>query len=221
MNIESNARKIADIAEDRFVGAGRRRVLIAVAGAPGSGKSTLAERAVDLINEAGAASAALFPMDGYHYDDVVLETMGRRPFKGAIDTFDAHGLRHMLQRLKANEDDMIAVPVFDRALEIARAGGRLIPKSVDIIVCEGNYLLANQMPWDRLKPLFDFTIFVDVDIDDLRSRLRARWQGFGLNEEQTARKVEENDLPNGMFIVSGSAEPDLRLNNSGTISPPS
>lgn len=75
MNIESNARKIADIAEDRFVGAGRRRVLIAVAGAPGSGKSTLAERAVDLINETDAASAALFPMDGYHYDDVVLETM--------------------------------------------------------------------------------------------------------------------------------------------------
>ncbi|BCP52399.1 nucleoside triphosphate hydrolase [Kaistia sp. 32K] len=212
-SIESNAHQIADIALERFIGA-NRRVLIAVAGAPGSGKSTLAERAVDLLNEGGAASAALFPMDGYHYDDVVLEAAGRRAFKGAIDTFDAHGLRHMLSRLKANTDDVVAIPVFDRAIEIARAGGRLIPRSVDIIVCEGNYLLAQQAPWDLLKPIFDFSIFVDVDENELRRRLQQRWRSFGLDEAEIARKVEENDLPNGLAIIAGSAEPDLRLKNS-------
>lgn len=212
-SIESNARRIAEIALQRFTDAGNRRVLIAVAGAPGSGKSTLAERAVDLINEARGASAALFPMDGYHYDDMVLEAMGRRAFKGAIDTFDAHGLRHMLQRLKANEDDVVAIPVFDRAIEIARAGGRLIAQSTDIIVCEGNYLLARQAPWDLLKPIFDFTIFVDVGEDALRCRLQERWRSFGLDEAEITRKVEDNDLPNGMAIISTAAEPDLRLNN--------
>lgn len=213
-SIEDNARRIADIALQRFIDAGNRRVLIAVAGAPGSGKSTLAERAVDLINEQRSVKAALFPMDGYHYDDAVLEAMGRRAFKGAIDTFDAHGLRHMLQRLKANEDDVVAIPVFDRSIEIARAGGRLIPQSTDIIICEGNYLLARQAPWDRLKPIFDFTIFVDVDEDELRRRLQQRWGGYGLDEAEVNRKVEENDLPNGLSIVSTSAEPDLRLENA-------
>lgn len=190
--------------------------MVAIAGAPGSGKSTIAEEIVDQLNGKGDISAALFPMDGFHYDDAVLEQMGRRAFKGAIDTFDAHGLRHMLERLKANRDDVIAVPVFDRAIEIARAGGRLIPQSVDIIVCEGNYLLSRQAPWDRLKPIFDFTVFVDVDEADLRARLQERWRGFGLSAAEITRKVEENDLPNGLSIISTSAEPDLRVKNPGS-----
>ena len=213
-NLENNARQIAEIALERFTEAGNKRVLIAIAGAPGSGKSTLAERAVELLNRERASSTALFPMDGYHYDDMVLEALGRRAFKGAIDTFDAHGLRHMLLRLKANDDDVVAIPVFDRGIEIARAGGGLIPQTVEIVVCEGNYLLAQQSPWNRLKPIFDFTIFVDVDEDDLRNRLQGRWRSFGLDEAEITRKVEGNDLPNGLSIISTSAEPDLRLKNS-------
>lgn len=210
---DENAHTIASLTLDRFQNQQRRRIIIAIAGAPGSGKSTIAERVVEHLNSAQDISAALFPMDGYHYDDAVLEEMNRLPFKGAIDTFDAHGLRHMLERLKSNEDDVIAVPVFDRALEIARAGGRMIPRSIDIIVCEGNYLLASQAPWDRLKPIFDLTIFVDVDEDDLRRRLQDRWRSFGLSEEEIARKVENNDLPNGLLIGRISTEPDLRVKN--------
>ncbi len=214
--IDDNAREIAGLTLKRLAGAKGRRVMIAIAGAPGSGKSTIAEHVVDVLNAGEGVSAALFPMDGFHYDDAVLEEMKRRLFKGAIDTFDAHGLRHMLERLKANEDDVVAVPVFDRAIEIARAGGRLIPQSVDIIVCEGNYLLASQSPWDRLKQIFDLTVFVDVDEDDLRARLRDRWRSFGLGEDEINRKVEENDLPNGRFIISSSTEPDLRIGNPGS-----
>jgi pantothenate kinase len=212
--VEATAKIIASASVERFNARGRRRVLIAIAGAPGSGKSTLAEQVVDLLESHYELQAALFPMDGYHYDDAVLNEMGRRAFKGAIDTFDAHGLRHMLQRLKANEDDVIAVPVFDRSIEIARAGGRLIAQSTEIIVCEGNYLLARQAPWDRLKSIFDLTIFVDVHVEELRRRLQDRWQGFGLSAEEITRKVEENDLPNGLFIMSNSAEPDLRVKNN-------
>ncbi|MDX3925864.1 MAG: nucleoside/nucleotide kinase family protein [Shinella sp.] len=212
-SLEVNARRIVDLALKRFSDGEKRRVLIAIAGAPGSGKSSLAERAVDLINGGRAASAALFPMDGYHYDDAVLENMGRLAFKGAIDTFDAHGFRHMLRRLKANEDDIIAIPVFDRSIEIARAGGRLIPQSTDIIICEGNYLLVDQAPWDLLKPIFDFTVFVEVDEEELRRRLQERWRRFGLDEAEITRKVENNDLPNGLAIMAASAEPDLRLTN--------
>lgn len=213
-NIEENASEIARVAAERLAESGGKRVLIAIAGAPGSGKSTLAERIVQGLKADHGVNAALFPMDGYHYDDVVLEQMGRRPFKGAIDTFDAHGFRRMLKRLKANEDDVVAVPVFDRSIEIARAGGSLIPQSIDIIVCEGNYLLFRQAPWDRLKPIFDFTVFVDVSEDNLRKRLQDRWRSFGLDPTEINRKVEENDLPNGLAIISGSAEPDRRIDNN-------
>jgi len=211
--LEATAKTIAKASAERFATLDRSRILVAIAGAPGSGKSTLAEQAVELLQTQHGRRAAIFPMDGYHYDDAVLEDIGRRPFKGAIDTFDAHGLRHMLARLKANEDDAIAVPVFDRSIEIARAGARLIAQSTEIIVCEGNYLLAKQAPWNLMKPIFDLTVFIDVDVETLRHRLEARWRGFGLSQQDIARKVEENDLPNGIFIMSNSAEPDLRLNN--------
>lgn len=213
--IDNNVRRIAQAAIESLERSGGRRVLVALAGAPGSGKSTLAEKTVDALEAEYGRSSALFPMDGYHLDDTVLRTMGRLAFKGAVDTFDAHGLRHMLLRLKANEDDVIAVPVFDRSIEIARAGGRLIPQSTEIIVCEGNYLLLRQAPWDRLKQIFDVTIFVDVDVEVLRLRLQTRWLDAGLDAQEISRKVEENDLPNGLFIQSNSAEPDLRIDNPG------
>jgi pantothenate kinase len=74
-----------------------------------------------------------------------------RPRKGAPDTFDVGGLRHTLLRLKSGEEDHVAVPIFDRQLEIARAGARLIAKATRIIAVEGNYLLLRRAPWSDLS----------------------------------------------------------------------
>ena len=98
-----------------------RRTILAIAGAPGSGKSTLAERLEARLNECAAGAAAILPMDGYHYDDRVLIERGLRARKGAPETFDVGGLFHTLERLRRNEEDEIAVPVFDRDLEVSRA----------------------------------------------------------------------------------------------------
>lgn len=211
--IIDHSQRLAELAYARYREALGQRVLIAVAGAPGSGKSTIAEATVERINADAPGLAAVFPMDGYHYDDQVLDAIGRRAHKGAPDTFDVYGLSHMLQRLKDNREDMIAVPVFDRAIEIARAGARLISNETSIIICEGNYLLLSQPPWDRLKPVFDATVFIEVTPDTLRQRLEARWRGFGLSDEDIRFKVEENDLPNGIAIARLSAKPDLVLIN--------
>lgn len=119
------------------------RLLIALAGPPGAGKSTCAEQLAVLLNSEGAPMAAVFPMDGYHFDDRVLDARGLRAHKGAPETFDVAGLRHMLERLRLNEEGEIAVPVFDRTLEIARAGARLISREVKVLIVEGNYLLLN------------------------------------------------------------------------------
>ena len=202
-----------DLAERLLSSYSGERLLAGMAGAPGSGKSTLAEAVVEEINRQRPGLAAVFPMDGFHFDDAVLREMGGLSNKGAIDTFDAHGLRHMLQRLKANEDDHIAVPVFDRSLEIARAGGRLIARETGIIVCEGNYLLMRQEPWDRLHAIFDLTVLVDVPVDELRRRLQERWFFYGLDEEATRRKLDDNDIPNGIAIIEGSIDPDIRISN--------
>lgn len=201
---------LADMVEAR---AASGRVIVALAGAPGSGKSTLADKLVGRLNGRKPGLAAVLPMDDYHYDDLYLVPAGLRPRKGAPNTFDVGGLYHTLARLRARDEPEVAVPVFDRKIEIARAGARLIPAEVGVIVVEGNWLLLDQDPWRRLRPMFDLTAMVDVSEPVLRSRLRGRWQRLGLSESEIAAKLEENDLPNGRLVRMASVAADFRLTN--------
>lgn len=195
-----------------IAGRGQRgRSLTAIAGAPGAGKSYAAEQLIAWLNTAEPDSAAVLPMDGYHYDDMILVPRGLRPRKGAPDTFDVAGLRHMLARLKDNAEDEIMVPVFDRDLEIARAAARSIGRGVRHIVVEGNYLLLDREPWRSLKPLFDTTVMLVVPETTLRERLIARWQHYRLTPPEIEAKLEDNDLPNGRLIASASAPAEFAL----------
>ena len=187
------------------------RVVAAIAGPPGSGKSTAADQLVEALNTAEPGCAAVFPMDGYHYDDLYLVPMGLRPRKGIPETFDVNGFRHMLGRLRANDEPEVAVPVFDRDLEIARAGARMIAQSVRIIVVEGLYLLLRHPAWARLRPMFDVTVLMDIPEPVLRDRLTRRWVGYGLSPEEIAWKLDGNDLPNGRFVMAESSQPDYRM----------
>ena len=189
------------------------RVIAAVAGPPGSGKSTVADRIVEDLNARQAGVAAVLPMDGYHYDDLYLVPAGLRPRKGAPDTFDVGGLYHTLKRIRARDEDFVAVPVFDREIEIARAGARMISADVPIIVVEGNYLLLGSQPWARLRPMFDVAVLVDVPEAVLRERLRARWVHYGLTEAEIDWKLDGNDLPNGRVVMAESSGYDFRLPN--------
>lgn len=193
--------------------AGAGRVVAAVAGPPGSGKSTVAERIVEDLNARAAGMAAVLPMDGYHYDDLHLVPAGLRPRKGAPETFDVGGLYHTLKRIRARDEDFVAVPVFDRDIEIARAGARMISADVPVIVVEGNYLLMQREPWARLRPMFDVAVLVDVPEAVLRERLRARWVHYKLTPEEIDWKLDGNDLPNGRMVMAESGGADFRLRN--------
>ena len=202
---------LADLLQAR---ATEGRVVVAIVGAPGSGKSTLADKLAGKLNAREAGLAAVLPMDGYHYDDTYLTPQGWQSRKGAPHTFDVGGLYHTLKRMRARDEAEVAVPVFDRQIEIARAGARLIPASIPVIIVEGNYLLLNADPWPRLRPMFDVTVMVDVPERVLRSRLTARWVRYGLTPPEITAKLEENDLPNGRLIAKESAPADYRIANA-------
>ncbi|MDE0112699.1 MAG: nucleoside/nucleotide kinase family protein [Albidovulum sp.] len=186
-----------------------RRTIVAIAGPPGSGKSTLATRAKEHLNLGNSGRAEILPMDGFHFDDRLLEKMGRLARKGAPDTFDVDGLCCTLRRLSEERLKSVAIPVFDRDLEIARAGARIIEDSTEIVIAEGNYLLCTDAPWAKLHKFFDLTVMIEVPEQELRRRLRNRWVSYGLDSGEVQRHLDDNDLPNGRFVSARSKRADI------------
>ncbi|SFT65717.1 nucleoside triphosphate hydrolase [Mesorhizobium sp. YR577] len=198
--------EIATIAATIFKRAAKgKRFVVAIAGAPGAGKSTISEQLRDLLPE---GSAVVVPMDGFHYDDVVLHQRGLRSRKGAPETFDYAGFEVLLRRIHAAEPD-IAIPVFDRSMELSRAAASIIGTDVKFVLVEGNYLLLDEAPWSGLAPLFDFGIFIDVAREELERRLLQRWHEHGKSDEDARAWVASNDMPNVDRVLKSRRSADL------------
>jgi pantothenate kinase len=195
----------------RIAASGPGRLMVAVAGPPGAGKSSFAQMLVEALNAAATESAVVIPMDGFHYDNGLLEARGLLDRKGSPATFDVGGLRHMLLRLRARDEAEVAIPVFDRRLEIARAGARIVAAQVRILVIEGNYLLLDREPWRQLAPLFDLTVMLRASRSSLERRLIQRWLSYGFSEAEARAKVLGNDLPNVDVVLEGSRKADFDI----------
>ena len=184
-------------------GSASDRFIVGIAGPPGAGKSTLAEA----IAKAIGAGARVVPMDGFHYDNAVLDRLGLRARKGAPETFDTLGFVHLMQRLRAGGD--AAIPVFDRETDLARAGADMVTGADKYLIVEGNYLLLDEAPWNELAPLFDLTVFIDVPVAELERRLLDRWHHFGKTPADARHWIDSNDMPNIRRVTTGSRRADI------------
>lgn len=167
----------------------------------------------DELNTHVPGCAEVLPMDGFHFDDMLLKARGHLSRKGAPHTFDTGGLLSALHRITANDGADVAVPVFDRSIEIARAGARIIGPRARIVIVEGNYLLLDHPDWSAIRACFDVTVFLDVPEAVLEARLTARWRGYGLEGTAFRDKMEGNDMPNVRQVLRESVAPDYRIEN--------
>ena len=186
-----------------------RRFLVGLAGPPAAGKSTLAEALRDGLLARGE-SAEILPMDGFHMDNGILAERGLLPRKGVPESFEGRGYVDIVKALKRAEGEVL-VPVFDRSRELAINAARAIPVETRFVLAEGNYLLFKDAPWNALDGVFDFTIFVGPPYPVLEERLRQRWMGYALPEDQIGWKLYGNDLPNGKRILENSRPADLHI----------
>ncbi|SBR47374.1 MULTISPECIES: nucleoside/nucleotide kinase family protein [unclassified Halomonas] len=182
------------------------RYMVALAGPPGAGKSYRSEQLCAAINRQAPGQAGVVPMDGYHFDNAVIGE-SQLPLKGAPHTFDVDGLRVDLERIRC-ADRPVAVPVFDRPLDLARAGGRLITTEQRIVIVEGNYLLLDRPGWRDLRPLFDWTLMLDVEDDVLVQRLVARWLAMGQDRAGALERTHQKDMLNAQLVKTCSFSPD-------------
>lgn len=198
--------QLAQIISERA--ADHPRLLVGIAGAPASGKSTLA---ADLATRLGP-HAAVLPMDGFHLDNEVLTQMGLFHRKGAPETFDANGFVDLLRKLRTTPS--LPYPTFDRAADKTVPNGGEIDAATRIVLIEGNYLLLDIAPWSSLADVFDLTVRLDVDREDLEQRLIARWLDHGLTQPEALARAQGNDLPNADFVAQHARPADLVLRSA-------
>lgn len=185
------------------------RFMVALAGPPGSGKSTVAAQLARMLKTRGT-TVAVVPMDGFHYDDAVLKERGLTERKGAPETFDFAGFHALLKRIRGREAE-VAIPLFDREMELSRAAAAVVAGETQLVLVEGNYLLLDEDPWRQLSGVFDFSLFLDTPREELERRLLARWHGHGRLAEAARRWVETNDLPNAERVIEGRCPADMTL----------
>ncbi|RDI85189.1 Fe-S cluster assembly protein [Venturia inaequalis] len=205
-----------------------QRYLIAISGIPGSGKSTLSTTLSSRLNDLHLASspgtagsgnviATAIPMDGYHLPRTHLsalpdpETAHAR--RGAAFTFDAPKYLDLVKKLREPllpESVTIYAPSFSHALKDPVENDVPISPAMRICVFEGNYCALSKHPWDEAARHMDEVWFVSVPFSVAKTRLIRRHveAGIASNEEEAAKRADENDLVNGREIVENQVEID-------------
>ncbi|MFD2795221.1 nucleoside/nucleotide kinase family protein [Promicromonospora vindobonensis] len=199
------------------------RAVLGIAGSPGAGKTSLAVRLTELLNArfqegrdgSPGPFAAHLPMDGFHLAESTLGRLGRLDRKGAIDTFDGWGFVALLERLRAETQHTVYAPGFDRRVEEPIAGEIAVEPGTRLVVVEGNYLLATDDPWARVKGLLDESWFCSTADDVRADRLVARHQEGGRSEEDARAWAEDVDRRNAVLIEATRSRADLIVSGDG------
>ena len=178
------------------------QLLIGIAGPPGGGKSTTAERLAERI-----PNSIIVPMDGYHFTKERLsqfpDPVSAFARRGAHWTFDGEAFVAALTSLREKKTGMF--PAFSHGV------GDPVENSIEVrgpaehkvVIVEGNYLLLDISPWDKITSILNFTYFIDCDLQVVEQRIYKRHMSVGRNTAERAwERVTTNDSPNAQLIFA-------------------
>lgn len=187
-----------------LLGSGGGRRVLGIAGGPGAGKSTLAA-------SLAGPGVAVVGMDGWHLANSTLERLGRLERKGAPDTFDAAGYVAFLERFRTEPAATIWAPEYRRSVEESIGGALEIGPEIVLLVTEGNYLLHEAPPWDRIRALLDEAWFLAPDEATRRERLIARHEHVGRSYAEALARADGSDAVNAAVVARTAHRADVRI----------
>ncbi|WP_290653727.1 phosphoribulokinase [Aquisalimonas sp.] len=136
----------------------RRPILVGVAGDSGSGKTTYTQGIRRLL---GNDMVTSIPLDGYHRENrAQRRRSGRLPLDPANNHLDL--VKEHLRALRAGKP--VEVPIYNHQTGCFDAPQ--IVRPAPVVVIEGLHAL-----YEHLRPLLDFTLYVDADRD-----VKWRWK---------------------------------------------
>ncbi|GAX10507.1 hypothetical protein FisN_21Lh212 [Fistulifera solaris] len=180
-----------------------RPLMIAIVGIPGSGKSTCSNALRCFFEDSGCL---VLPHDGYHYTIDQLKTFENADDaiyrRGAPDTFDTTALLRDLCRIREGAEETIRLPGFEHSVGDPIADMHEFHRNEHrIVICEGLYLLHDEDGWEEMANFFDYTVFVDADVDKCMERLKIRNCCIpGYTPDEIFRRVDAVDRLNALTV---------------------
>jgi putative kinase len=194
-----------------------KRIFVYLVAPPGTGKSTLATFLEKLSKEyADITDIQSVGIDGFHYNQEYLAShfstkdasILLKSIKGSPETFDVKKLENKI--IESLEKDIAYWPTYSRILHDVIDND--IQLNSSIILLEGNYLLLNNNPWNKLKKYADQTIFINSDPSELKNKLIERKIDGGLTQKEATEFFKITDEPDIYIVLHESTKPNIYLN---------
>ncbi|KTQ89616.1 MULTISPECIES: type I pantothenate kinase [Aureimonas] len=155
--------------------------VIGIAGSVAAGKSTTARILKELLARwPGTPKVDLVTTDGFLFPNAVLEAEGLMQRKGFPESYDVGAILRFLSDIKAGARH-VSAPVYSHFVYDVVPGEEVTVDQPDILIFEGlNVLQVRDMPKDGkfipfVSDFFDYSIYIDADIDDLHRWYVARF----------------------------------------------
>lgn len=170
LNLHVQARQQLAVVTDLFLGTPPRPLpfVIGVAGSVAVGKSTTARVLQALLARwPHHPVVELVTTDGFLHPNAELEERGLMEHKGFPESYDRGLLLDFVSRAKAGEDEL-RVPVYSHVLYDIVPEETRVFRRPDILILEGLNVLQAGDEGAFVSDYFDFSIFVDADLADIR-----------------------------------------------------
>ncbi|MFM7252449.1 MAG: type I pantothenate kinase [Ilumatobacteraceae bacterium] len=148
--------------------------VVGIAGSVAVGKSTFARILQALLGRwPDHPQVDLVTTDGFLLPNRVLEERGIMNRKGFPESYDTRRLLQFLRDVKSGSSDVRA-PVYSHVVYDIVDGDHVAVRQPDILILEGlNVLqvgsLGDAAPTEFVSDYFDFSIYIDADVDDIES----------------------------------------------------
>jgi len=142
--------------------------VIGVAGSVAVGKSTIARVLEALLARwPHHPKVDLVTTDGFLHPNSVLERRGLMERKGFPESYDRSALLDFVSRAAVGEEHL-EIPVYSHTRYDIVEGETRVISQPDILIIEGLNVLQAGESGAFVSDYFDFSIFVDADVDDIK-----------------------------------------------------